>query len=106
MYARFHIVWLIGDLLRQHYRLEGILFPASRATTVAEQIDEWFVPVYTVAVAAIRNTLQEAASRGTFTGNNREFFRSAASYRLIESNLQGASRLARNFGNPFANLPS
>ena len=106
VYARFHIVWLIGDLLRQHYQLEGILFPASRATTVAEQIDEWFVPVYTVAVAAIRNTLQEAASRGTFTGNNREFFRSAASYRLIESNLQGASRLARNFGNPFANLPS
>ena len=104
-YARFHIVWLIGDLLRQHYQLQGILFPASRATTVTEQIDAWFTSLYTVAVAAIRNTVQEATARGTFTGNNREFFRSAASYRLIESNLLGAARLAQNFGDPFANLP-
>lgn len=105
VYARFHIVWLIGDMLRQHYGLEGNLFPASRAVSVAEHIDDWFVPMYTVAVAAIRNTREEATERGTFTGNDREFFRSAASYRLIESNLQGATRLARNFGDPFANLP-
>jgi hypothetical protein len=106
IYSRFHIVWLIGNLLREYYQLQGNLFPAHRATTVAEQINDWFVPMYTVAVAAIRNTLQEAEARGTFTGNNKEFFRSASSYRLMESNLQGASRLARTFGNPFANLPS
>ena len=105
IYSRFHIVWLIGNLLREHYQLQGNLFPAHRATTVAEQINDWIVPMYTVAVAAIRNTLQEAEARGTFTGNNKEFFRSASSYRLMESNLQGASRLARTFGDPFANLP-
>ena len=104
-YARFHIVWLMGNLLREHYQLQGNLFPAHRAVTIAEQVDGWLVPMYTVAVAAIRNSRQEAEDRGTFTGNDREFFRTAASYRLIESNLQGASRLARTFGNPFANLP-
>lgn len=106
VYARFHIVWLIGNLLREYYQIQSDLFPADRAGTVAEQIDNWFVPMYTVAVAAIRNTLQDARSRGIFTGNNREFFRTAASYRLMESNLQGASRLAQAFGNPFANLPT
>ena len=105
-YSSFHIVWLIGNLLREHYQLHGNLFPAYRAATVAEQIDEWFMPMYTVAVAAIRNTLQDADERGTFIGNYKEFFRSAASYRLMESNLQGASRLARTFGDPFASLPS
>ena len=106
-YSSFHIVWLIGNLLREHYQLHGNLnlFPAHRAATVAEQIEGWFMPMYTVGVAAIRNTLQDAEERGTFTGNYKEFFRSAASYRLMESNLQGASRLARTFGNPFENLP-
>ncbi len=105
VYARFHIVWLIGNLLREHYQLEGNLFPAHRATTVAERIDDWFMPLYTVAVTAIRNTLREAENRGTFTGNNREFFRTAASYRLMESFLAGASQMARTFGDPYAKLP-
>ena len=105
VYARFHIVWLIGNLLREHYQLQGNLFPAQRAATIAEQIDDWFLPMYTVAVAAIRNSRQEAEGHGTFTGNDREYFRTAGSYRSMESNLQGASRLARTFGNPFANLP-
>lgn len=106
-YSSFHIVWLIGNLLREHYQLHGNLnlFPAHRAAIVAEQIEGWFMPMYTVGVAAVRNTLRDAEARGTFTGNYKEFFRSAASYRLMESNLQGASRLARTFGNPFENLP-
>lgn len=103
-YGRFHIVWLIGSLLRDHYDIEGNLFPANRAMTIAARINDWFERMYTLAVAAIRNALETASSDGTFTGY-REFFRTPSTYRLMESNLLGASRLARTFGDPFEHLP-
>ncbi len=104
-YARFHIVWLVGDILRDHYNLQGRLFPEHRASTIADEINNWFAPIYGVAIAAIRNALQESDRRGEFTGY-REFFRTPANYRLIESNLYGALQLAGAFGNPMANLPA
>lgn len=103
-YARFHIVWLIGDILRGYDNLDNRMFPAQRAATLANGIDEWFSPVYGIAKAAIRNALQESERREQFTGY-REFFRTPANYRLIESNLQGALQLAGNFGDPYENLP-
>ncbi len=104
-YGRFHIVWLIGTLLREHYQLEGNMFPAQRAMLVTDQINDWFEPLYEVAVAAIRNTLEAAESDGTFTGY-REFFRTASKYRIMQSNLQGFSRTMRTLpANPFANFP-
>ena len=105
-YARFHIVWLIGDILRGHYNLAGgHLFPASRTTVLSTHLNEWFDDIYNVAVEAIKNTLDESRERGSFSGY-REFFRSAVNYRAIESNRQGALRFASRFGNPMANLPS
>ena len=103
-YARFHIVWLIADILREHYSIESRLFPAHRAAVVSDQIDDWFAPIYGVALAAIRNALQESERREEFTGY-REFFRTPNNYRMIESNLHGALQLASNFGDPFSNLP-
>ena len=103
-YARFHIVWLVGDILRGHDDLDNRLFPTQRATTLANELDKWFPPVYGIATAAIRNALQESERRKEFTGY-REFFRTPANYRLIESNLQGALQLASNFGDPYENLP-
>ncbi len=103
-YARYHIVWLIGDILREHYEIGGNLFPSSRATAVVNAIDDWFHPIYTIAVATIRNSLEQANQRGEFTGY-REFFRSPANHRTIESNVRGAIQLASNFGNPTAALP-
>ena len=104
-YGRFHIVWLIGAILREHYALTtGHLFPANRAATLAAHLNEWFDVIYNVAIVAIRNALQETENKGDFTGY-REFFRSAAHYRTIETNLEGALRLASSFGNPMANLP-
>ena len=103
-YARFHMVWLIGELLRGHYNLSGILFPSNRASKLAVTLDDWFPPIYSVAVAAIRNALADSRQRGQFTGY-REFFRSPANYRAIESNVRGALQMAANFGNPTANLP-
>ena len=103
-YARFHLIWLIGEILRDFYQAEDALFSAQRSNAVYTQVNDWFKPVYDVAVAAIRNALEESDRRGEFTGY-REFFRSASNYRLIESNVQGALRLASNFGNPTQNLP-
>ena len=105
-YARFHIVWLIGDILRDHYNLTGgHLFPAHRAATLSAQLSDWFNDIYNVAVVAIDEALEETDSKGEFTGY-REFFRTAAHYRTIESKLRGALRLAsRSRVNPIANLP-
>ena len=105
-YGRFHIVWLIGAILREHYALTtGHLFPANRAATLSAHLNDWFDVIYNIAVVAIKNALLETENKGEFTGY-REFFRTAAHYRTIESNLQGALRLASSFGNPMANLPA
>ncbi len=105
-YGRFHVVWLIGAILREHYGLTaGHLFPANRAATLSAHLNDWFDVIYNVSVVAIRNALQETENKGEFTGY-REFFRTAAHYRTIESNLRNALRLSSNFGNPMANLPS
>ena len=98
-YARFHIVWLIGDVLRDSY-----LFPAARSETIAVEIDNWFRPIYNIAVAAIRNARQDAESRGEYRGH-REFFRTPANYRAIESNRVSALQMAKTFGNPTGGLP-
>ncbi len=103
-YARFHIVWLVGELLREHYHVTGTLFPSNRASKLAATLDEWFPPIYPVAVAAIRNALTDSRARGQFTGY-REFFRIPANHRAIESNVHGALQMAATFGNPTANLP-
>ena len=103
-YARLHIVWLIGEILRDHYNQKDYLFPASRASTVARLIDDWFEPIYQVAVAAIRSSIEPGRNSKQYPGH-REFFRSAANYRTMESNLRNAVQLASNFGDPTANLP-
>ena len=100
-YARFHIVWLIGDLLKSHYQLNGNLFPANRSLEVAAQIDDWFKVLYDIAVHTVRSTIEDSAGGGQY----REFFRSARNYRTIETNLQSALRFASSFGNPMASLP-
>ena len=104
-YARFHIVWLIGDILRNHYDLSGgYLFPANGASVLSASLEEWFDDIYNVAVVAIKSTLDSSRESGQFSGY-REFFRSAGNYRAIESNRQSALRLASNFGDPMAKLP-
>ena len=106
-YARFHIVWLVGDILRTHYQLPPSRpFPATTAAIAAAQIDDWFAPVYAVAVATISHTVEESRQKNDFTGY-REFFRTPSKYRDIESNVRSAIRLAASVGNsPTSFLPS
>ena len=104
-YARFHLVWVIGKLLKDHYGQSDALFSPQRSNVLNANVDEWFKPLYDVAVAAIGNALAESERRGDFTGY-REFFRSAINYRFVETNVEGALRLAGNFGDPLGKLPS
>ena len=102
-YARFHLIWLIGDVLRENYHLEGHhLFPSTRSESLTAQIADWFGPLYNVAVIAIRNAKEEAED---YPGH-REFFRTPANYRLIESRRRGALQMARDIQDPTANLPT
>lgn len=101
-YARFHLVWLIGEILRTHYGLSENLFPSNKALEIAAQVDNWFKLLYDVAAHTVRSAVQDSAVSGQY----REFFRAPRNYRTIESNLQSALRFASNFGNPTASLPS
>lgn len=101
-YARFHIIWLIGNVLRRQYGLESVhLFPKDRAATLSERIEEWFPDIYDIAVNTIQSTLDEARQKlteepdgqGKFTGY-REFFRTASNYRFMESRLRNELRYA------------
>ena len=104
-YARFHIIWLIGDILREHYQLDSSLFPATRSSAITTDIDLWFSPVYSVAVAAIRSSIDPIRNTEQYRGH-REFFRSAVNYRAMESNVRNALQLAATFGDPTENLPA
>ena len=104
-YARFHIIWLIGDMLREHYGWETNLLSSTRAESLTLNVDHWFKPVYDVALLAIDDALQELREADEFTGY-RELFRTAANYRLIQSKVRGVLRLSSNVANPMANLPA
>lgn len=104
-YARYSIVWLIGEVLREHYQAREGLFSADRSAAILTQIESWFKPLYDIAVITIKDTLDRAIESNEFSGY-REFFRTPSSYRRIHSNLRSSLRLAANYGNPLANLPA
>ena len=106
-YARFHVVWLVGEILRDHYGQTDRLFPPSKAFAVASEIENWFAPIYRVAVAAIRSSIEPIRNSDQYPGH-REFFRTAANYRTMESNLRNAIELASDVtgSHPTANLPA
>lgn len=104
-YARFHIIWLIGDYLRDHYGLEGYLFPANRSEIISNRVDDWFQALYRISIIAIRAVRRHAENLGEYSGH-REFFRSASNYRLMESNRIGALEMARDVRDPMGDLPS
>lgn len=104
-YARFSIVWLIGQMLRDHYGIREGLFPADQSATILVPIEKWFIPLYNTAVITIQDTLERARDNDEFVGY-REFFRTPSSYRRIHSNLRNSLRLAENYESPLANLPA
>ena len=98
-------IWLIGEILKEHYNINTNLFPVNRAEAITAHIEEWFKPIYDIALIAINDALRSLQENDQFTGY-RELFRTATNYRLIQSNLRNALRLSANFGNPMSNLPA
>ncbi len=87
-YARFHIVWLIGTALRDNYGQGNVhLLPTDKAAIAAGNIDTWFESIYRDAVAAIKFVREFAQGHGQYPGH-REFFRTPANYRAIESSFK------------------
>ncbi len=101
-YARFHIVWLIGEILRSKYNQREGLFQPEKSLEISELIDQWFKAIYDVAFFTVKDAVQDSADGGQY----REFFRAPRNYRAIESKLQGALSFASNFGDPLNSLPA
>lgn len=93
-YARYHIIWLIGEILRRHYSLADKFFPRREAASISSHLDEWLESIYDMAFNTIDRTLSDAQNSDDFTGY-REFFRSPARYREIQNNLNGEIRYAQ-----------
>jgi hypothetical protein len=104
-YARLHLVWLVGEVLRNTYQLPRIPFPRERAQSLVETIGDWFDPLYQVARACTANAVSQAR-QDQYRGH-REFFRNAANYRSISEKLPLALEFARQSGiDPLSRLPS
>jgi hypothetical protein len=96
-YARLHLLWLIGELLRNNYRVPRNPFPKGRSHALSESVDSWFLPLYQVARASISIVVSEAQQTGTYRGH-REFFRTPGNYRFIVEKLPLAVEFARSAG--------
>jgi hypothetical protein len=104
-YARLHLLWLIGELLRGTYQIHRTVpFPKARAQSLIESVEDWSIPLYQVARAAITNAVDQARQDSTYRGP-REFFRSPANYRSMSEKLPLAMGFARQFADPLAKLP-
>ena len=104
-YARFHILALVGGILRKRYAVQSHLFPASRAKELTAKVEAWLPILYKTAVIAIRNARKEAEDSGTYAGH-REYFRSTANYGQMQTRLKGALELARDYDDPMTILPA
>jgi len=99
-YGRFHLVWLIGDLIRSseaHAQADRRLHPPERAQALLATMDEWFDSLYRVAREALAASIREVRERQGFRGP-REFFRSSGNYQLILDNVAAALDFAKGAG--------
>jgi hypothetical protein len=103
-YARLHLVWLIGELLRNRYHFPRAIVGREEAVSLTESIDEWFSPLYKLSRACLSDVISQARRDNAYRGH-REFFRSPANYRTALDKLPDAVALARQFGDPFSSLP-
>jgi hypothetical protein len=105
-YARFHKVWLIGELLRKHYRLPArSLPPRALAQELVNTIPYWLPGVLKLVDSAVEEAVDTAQKSGVYRGH-REFFRSTENYALIVQELDPSIEQARRWGaDPLASLP-
>ncbi len=106
-YGRLHLVWLVGEMVRMRYQMDGRkLLPVDRSGALYGSMDHWFQGLYGTSKIALRNSVKLAKDRDTYRGP-REFFRSSGNYGLVRDNLLNALEMAKDFGsgNPLNLLP-
>ncbi len=104
-YARLHVLWLIGELIRGHYKFASGLLPRDRSVELSLSAEQWFPGLYRVALTALNITVAGAVASKTY-GGHREFFRSASHYPTITGNLSQALQIVRDAGlEPHSRLP-
>ncbi|MSQ17726.1 MAG: hypothetical protein EXR54_09250 [Dehalococcoidia bacterium] len=106
-YARLHLLWLAGELLRMKYTVpRAALFDKSLAQRLIHSVDDWLGPLYLVARFSIADAAQRAKEEGKYRGH-RDFFRSPANCPLMKSNLPHALSFAKLTGSDtLAKLPN
>ncbi len=104
-YARFHLLWLIGELLRDYYGVPRAVFSKAMSQTLIDCLDAWAFGLYGIALHSVSALVEDLRESGVYSGH-REFFRSAANYQTMLNRIRGSRNLARNMGkDPLANLP-
>ena len=104
-YARYHLIWLIGEILREHYSVDSELFPHDRANQVTIAADGWFDNIYSIALTTIQQFVEDLRDNDRFRGY-RELFRTSSNYVQMKSKVASAIRLSQQFGNPMEHLPA
>ena len=104
-YGRLHSVWLIGELIRSHYRIGGgEVIPESLAVALTNTIDEWFEPLYFIARQTLKMAVDSEREAKPETYSHREFFRGTRN--TIREKLPVTLGYAKEFGrDPLQKLP-
>lgn len=108
-YGRFHILWIMGELIRSPGgRPEGTrrLHTPEESRALLSTADQWFDGLYRVARQALTASIREVRGRQSYKGP-REFFRSSGNYQLILDNVPAALDFAKGagVGDPRDHLP-
>jgi len=110
-YARLHILWLLGELVRTRYGIQGRLLPSKeRSAGLTSGIESWFQRLYPVARDAVGDLVSEARRTPAFKGL-RELFRSSDRYPLFKERFESALERWKvtgrqvGLGDPLESLP-
>ena len=83
-YSRFHILWLIGEMLRKHYKNAGSqYFSSELSSRLSDTIESWLPDRYRIADIACRIGIRRARRISGEDGEDlevRHFFRGGGDY--------------------------
>ncbi len=75
-YGRLHSVWLIGELIRMHYRISrGEAVPEGLSVALTKTIEDWFASLYFIAKQTLKMAVDSERAVKEETYSHREFFR-------------------------------
>jgi len=104
-YGRLHSVWLIGELIRNHYGISSEeVVPEGLAVALTNTIDDWFGALYFIAKQTLKMAVDSEREAKRETYSHREFFRGTRP--VIREKLPIALGYAKQFGtDPLQKLP-